>query len=94
MIQLVNISEFAGSDTVKEKLAGYFGDIAGVREVVERSIAFVQRYSRLIGSGDFEAAYGLSDPGLRAALPFKKFVAEHERAAEQYGGPALEFRIN
>jgi hypothetical protein len=93
MLQLINISPFAGSDSVKEKVAGFEGDPARVREVVERSIAFVQHYTRLVGSGDFAAAYALTEAGLRAAMSFKKFVGEHESASAEYGGPALEFRI-
>jgi hypothetical protein len=90
----MDISGFAGSEQVKEKTLNYKGDPNGVRPVVEPSIALVRRYSRLIGAGDFKAAYGLTDSGLRGEMDFKKFVVEHERAAEKFRGPALEFRIN
>ena len=93
-MEITNISAFPGTECVKEKIVGFKGSAAAVPEVVQRSIDVVQRYSRLLGSGDFEAAYALTDAGLRAAMPFKKFVGEHERAAQEYGGPALEFRIN
>ena len=94
MMEFMNISTFPGTECVKEKIVGYKGNPVGVQEVVGRCLEVVQRYARLIGSGDFEAAYALTDPGLQSAMPFKRFVSEHERAAQEYGGPAREFRIN
>lgn len=88
-----DISEFAGSKHVQEKMVRYHGDLAGVRPIVERSIDFVRRYSRIIGSGDFKAAYALTDSGLRAWMSYKRFVGDHERAARLYRGSALEFHI-
>jgi hypothetical protein len=90
----MGISQFAGSEHVKEKLVSYKGDSNGVRPVVERSIALLRRYAQLIGGGEFEAAYKLTDSGLRAWMSLKKFVSAHERAAQEYGGPALDYQIN
>jgi len=90
----MDISGFAGSEHVKEKMVSYAGDAAGVRLIVERSIALVRRYSNAIGSGEFESAYTLTDSGLRAWMSYKRFVSDHERAAHEYNGPALEFHID
>jgi hypothetical protein len=93
MMKKMNIGEFAGSESVQEKLVGYEGDADGVREVVENAIACVQRYSQVLGSGDFEAAYALTDAGLQRELPLPKFIAVHEKAAKKWYGPCLEFLI-
>jgi len=90
----MDISGFAGSEHVKQKMVSYAGEAAGVRLIVERSIALVRRYSKAIGSGEFESAYTLTDSGLRAWMSYKRFVGDHERAARRYGGPALEFHID
>jgi hypothetical protein len=90
----MNISKFAMSEHVREKVVSYEGEASGVRPVVEQTIALVRRYSQLLGAGDFKAAYQLTDTGLRRSMDFNKFVREHERAAQHYHGPALEFRIN
>src|SRR5262249_38295749 len=70
------------------------GDPGGVRPVVENSIALVRRYAKLIGTGDFNGAYELTDSGLQAWMNLKKFEGEHERAAREYGGSALEFLLD
>lgn len=90
----MDISGFAGSEQLKEKIATFDGNPSEVRGIVESSIVLVRRYSGLIGSGDFEAAYAFTDSGLRARTSFKKFVGDHERAAQEFRGPALEFRIH
>jgi hypothetical protein len=90
----MDISGFAGSEHVKEKTIGFEGDPSGVKPVVERSIELIRRYSQVLGSGDFEAAYALTDSGLREWMSYKRFVGEHEKAARRYGGPALEFHID
>jgi hypothetical protein len=90
----MDISGFAGSQHVKEKMVSYAGDAAGVRLIIERSIALVRRYSKHVGSGELEAAYRLTDSGLRVWMSYGRFVGAHERAAREYGGPALEFRID
>ncbi len=90
----MDISSFAGSDYVKEKKVSFKGEQSGFREIVESSIEIVRQYSQVLGSGNFEAAYALTDSGLRAWMSFKRFVGDHERAAKQYHGPALEFHID
>jgi hypothetical protein len=90
----MDISKFAGTEHVKEKLVSYQGEVSGVRPVVEQTIALVRRYSQLVGAGNFKAAYQLTDIGLRDSMDFHKFIREHERAAQHYHGPALEFRMN
>lgn len=90
----MDISGFAGSQHVKEKLVSFKGDAGGVREIVERTIVAVRRYSEVLGRGNFEAAYALTDSGLRAWMSYRRFVNDHERAAREYHGPALEFHID
>ena len=90
----MDIHSFAGSDGVKEKRVQYEGKPEGVREVVERTIDVIQRYSRRMGAGDLAGAYALTDSGLQAAMPFKKFTRQHENAAQTYSGPVLDFQIN
>ena len=90
----MNITGFAGSEHVKHKTAAFEGDSSGVRRIVESSIILVRRYSRVLGSGDFEAAYALTDSGLRAWMSLQRFTADHERAAREFHGPVLEFRID
>jgi len=89
----VDISSFAGAENVEEKAVRYFGEMTAARPIVERSIEFVRRYSSLVGSGDFPSAYALTDAGLRAWMSYQRFVGEHKKAEELYGGPCLEFRI-
>lgn len=89
----MDISGFAGSEHVRDKMATFDGNSSEVRGIIESSIVLVQHYSGLVGSGDFEAAYALTDSGLRAWMSFKRFVGDHERAAQEFHGPALEFRI-
>lgn len=90
----MDISEFAGAKNVETKTTEYAGDPNGVRPIVERSLELVKNYSEAIGRGDFERAYALTGFGLRDWMTFKKFVGAHERAANEYGGPALEFHID
>jgi hypothetical protein len=90
----MDISGFAGSEQVKEKMATFDGSPIGVRGIIESRIVLVQHYSGLVGSGDFEAAYALTESGLRAWMSFKRFVGDHERAAQEFHGPALQFLIN
>jgi hypothetical protein len=88
-----DITGFSGSEAVESKMVRYKGDPAGVQRIVERSISIIRDYSRAVGSGDFIAAYALTDRGLRGWMTYKRFVGDHERAAQDYGGPALEFLI-
>jgi hypothetical protein len=90
----LDLSGFAGSKQVKEKRVTYAGDEGGVRKIVESSIVLIERYARVLGAGDFEGAYALTDSGLREWMSLKRFISDHERAAEEYHGPALEFHID
>lgn len=90
----MDISGFAGSEHVKEKMVTFEGDSSAVRRIVESSIILVRRYSQVLGSGDFEEAYSLTDSGLRAWMSLQRFVGDHERATREFHGPALEFHIN
>jgi hypothetical protein len=90
----LDITGFAGSEQVKDKMVKYEGDSSGVRSIIESSIILVRRYAHVLGLGDFEAAYALTDSGLRGWMTYKRFVGDHERAAREYHGPALEFLIN
>lgn len=89
----MDIRKLACSKHVEEKKVTYAGDPAGVQPVVERIVEVVQRYCKAVGSGDFEAACTMTDSGLRECMSYKRFMGEHERAARDCGGPALEFRI-
>jgi hypothetical protein len=89
----MDITGFAGSEHVKDKMVMYEGDSSGVRSIVESSIVLVRRYSGILGSGDFAAAYALTDSGLRAWMSLQRFIGDHERAAREFQGPALEFHI-
>jgi hypothetical protein len=89
----MDITGFAGSEHVKDKKVTYNGEAIGVRSIVESSVVLVRRYSEALGSGDFEAAYALTDSGLRAWMSLPRFIGDHERAAEEFYGPALEFHI-
>ncbi len=90
----MDISGFAGAKNVETKTTEYAGDPNGVRPVVERSLELVKNYSEAVGRGDFEAAYRLTGAGLQEWMTFKKFVGAHEKAAKEYGGPALEFHVD
>jgi len=90
----MDITGFAGSEHVKDRMVRYEGDSSGVRSIVESSIILVRRYAEVLGSRDFKAAYALTDSGLRGWMTYKRFVGDHERAAQEYHGPALEFLIN
>ena len=90
----MDISKFSGSNLVKEKKVGFKGDPGAVRHIVEGSIHLITRYSQLLGTANFSAAYALTDAGLRSGMTLDKFITEHEKAAEKWGGPALEFIIN
>jgi hypothetical protein len=89
----MDITGFAGSEHVKDRMLTYEGDSSGVRSIVESSIILVRRYSEVLGTGDFAAAYALTDSGLRAWMSLQRFIGDHERAAREFHGPALEFRI-
>lgn len=89
----MDIRAFAGSKFVKEKSVSYKGNPDGVRPIVEGSIAAIRHYSELIASGDFDQAFELTDAGLQDRMDLRKFVNEHERAAQKYHGPALEFQL-
>ena len=89
----IDIRKFRGAKTVEQSVASFKGDAGGVQPIVEGSIALIRQYSDLIGAGDFNGAYQLTDVGLQAYMSKKEFVAEHERAARKYGGPALEFEL-
>ena len=89
----MDITRCACSAHVKEKVVNYKGVASGVVPIVERSIELIQRYSGLIGRGDFESAYRLTAAGLRAWMSLKRFANEHERAAKIYRGPALDYLI-
>jgi hypothetical protein len=90
----MSLKKFEGSGHVKEKKVAYKGYPGGVQVVVERSINLIRRYSETLGSGNFEAAYALTDAGLRAWMSYRRFVGDHERAAKKWSGPALEFHID
>ncbi len=89
----MDITGFSGSEAVESKIVPYKGDPAVVQRIVERSISIIQDYARALGSGDFPAAYALTDVGLRSWMTHKRFVGDHQRAAQDYGGPAAEFLI-
>jgi hypothetical protein len=72
----------------------YFGEVGRVQEIVEKTIDLVQRYSRLVGDGDFDAAYRLTASGLQAGMSKERFMAQHEQAAKRYHGPALDYLID
>ena len=90
----MDISGFAGAKNVETKTTEYEGDPNGVRLVVERSLELVKNYSEAVGRGDFEAAHRLTGAGLQEWMTFKKFLGAHEKAATEYGGPALEFHVD
>lgn len=90
----MDISGFAGSEHVKEKMVTFEGDSNAVRRIVEASLILVRRYSQVLGSGDFDAAYAMTDSGLRAWMSLQRFIGDHERAAREFHGPALEFHID
>src|SRR5262245_28218924 len=89
----IDISGCAGCEAVKHKIAPYRGDPQKVGHVVEHTIELIQRYSGLIGRGDFDGAYQLTAAGLRAWMNPKRFVTEHKQAAETYGGLPLDYLI-
>lgn len=90
----LDISDFLGSEQVKDKKVAFEGDSSGVRSIVESGIILVGRYSQVLGSGNFSAAYALTDSGLRAGMSLQRFIGDHERAAREFHGPALEFHID
>src|SRR5262245_26272549 len=73
-----SIAGMRGKELVDHHGVLCIGDASGAREVVEGSIAFVQRYSRVLAESGFAAAYELVDPGLREVLTFERFVKLHE----------------
>jgi hypothetical protein len=88
----LDISEFAGSDNVPHKGVICRGDPSGAREVFERSIAFVRRYSQTLVRNDIAAAYAMADDGLRAAMSFDKFKNLHQHGdGARRQGPLTEF---
>ncbi len=89
----VDLSGFSGSDQVQHKQVFCRGNPAGAREVIERSIALIQRYSHTLGRGDFSAAYAMTDAGLRAAINTAEFVKVHQEAERKYHGPALQYLL-
>jgi hypothetical protein len=89
----LDISKFAGAKKIETKTTEYAGDPSGVRPIVERSLELVKNYSEAVGRGDFEAAYRLTGAGLRDWMTLKRFVGAHEKAAREYGGPALQFNV-
>jgi len=56
------------------KAVDCWGDPAEFRAIVERTIAFVRKYSNTLGSGDLSAAYVLTGASLRERMDFDKFV--------------------
>lgn len=89
----LDISSFAGAQHVEEKTVRYSGEPAGVRSIVEQSIELVRRYSSAVASVDFQTAYAITDAGLRAWMSYQRFVTEHKKAEQIYGGPCVAFRI-
>ena len=88
----LDISEFAGSENVTHKGVICRGDPSGAREVFERCIAFVQRYSQALVRNDIAAAYAMADNGLRAAMSFDEFTNLHQHGdGPRRRGPLTEF---
>jgi hypothetical protein len=88
----LDISDFAGSDNVTHKALICRGDPSGARAVLERSIAFVQRYSQTLVRNDIVAAYAMADTGLRAAMSFDEFKNLHQHGdGPRRHGPLTEF---
>jgi hypothetical protein len=88
-----DISHLPASQHVQHKGVYVRGDPAALPAIVQRSIEFALRYSQILGSGDLQAAYALTDSGLQSAMTFEQFEQEHQDAQREFGGPALEFQI-
>jgi hypothetical protein len=91
----LKIDGMRGSEQVEHNSVLCCGDAGGAREVVEGSIAFVERYSRALAEEGFAAAYELVDMGLREIMSRERFVKLHEEGDDNRWcrSPLLEFRI-
>ena len=89
----INIGGFVGGQYVQHADVECRGEPAGFRPIVERSIAFVRKYSATLGSGALAAAYELTSASLRARIDFARFEQIHQQAESEFRGPALEYRI-
>jgi len=88
-----DIKGFAGTENVPDKSVKYYGDVLGVRSVVESTLEFVRHYADVLGSGNFLSAYALTDFALQARMSYAEFLAEHQAAEKMYHGPCLEFEL-
>ena len=82
---------FAGTEFVESKTVRYMGSSALVRVIFERSIQLVRRYCQLVAEGDLQEAYHLTSPELQQWMSFKRYLGEHKRASQRYGGSPSEF---
>jgi hypothetical protein len=89
----VDLTDFSGSEHVQHKKVFCRGNPAGARDVIERTIDLIQRYSQTLGRGDLQAAYAMTDAGLRTLMSYEKFVNMHQEAERTYHGPALQYLI-
>jgi len=90
----LDASKFVGAEAVENKTVPYWGNPANVRNIVEKTLELLRRYTSAIAKGDFDAAYAMTAGGLQAWMTKKRFVTEHEQAAKRYGGPAVEYRVD
>lgn len=89
----IDITPFAGSEHLQHRSVECRGEPAAFRAIVERTIAFAHAYSETLGSGDFGAAYSMTDSCLRDRMTLDQFVREHQQAEAEFRGPAFEYRI-
>jgi hypothetical protein len=89
----IDFSRFAGSELVQHKDVECRGEPGEFRSIVERSIAFVKKYSETLGLGDSAGAYAMAGASLRGRMTFEEFEEEHRQAEMTYRGPALEYQI-
>jgi len=67
------------------------GDVAEARNIAERSLDVVRRFSEAIIKQDIETAYGLCANEFRCSFGIKRFVTDLQTADEQYSGKPISY---
>jgi hypothetical protein len=67
------------------------GDVAEARNIADRSLDVVRRFSEAIIKQDIETAYALCANELRCSFGIKRFVTDLHTADEEYSGKPISY---
>lgn len=97
----MSIKPFQGDHAFEDEMVKYYGDPNAIGPIVTKTIDVVDRFTSAILSEDFEKAYSLISPMVKAAsvnagkkrLTLQQFLADHKRADKHFGGRVVGFSL-